>query len=92
MDELPRSAVALAAMLRRGDVSSVELTRHHLETIARRNPELGAFVEVHRDRALRAAARADARRRAGGPLPAFLGLPTGIKDHEHLRGHFTRVG
>ena len=25
-------------------------------------------------------------------MPAFLGVPTGIKDHEHLRGSFSRVG
>lgn len=79
-------------MLRRGDVSSTELTRHYLDAVDRRNPALGSFVELHRERALRAAARADARRRAGGSLPAFLGVPTGIKDHEHLRGHRTRVG
>ena len=25
-------------------------------------------------------------------MPAFLGVPTGIKDHEHIRGYFSRVG
>ncbi len=92
MGDLPASALGTAALLRRGALSSTELTRHHLDVVARRNPELGSFVEVHAGRALRAAARADARLRAGGALPAFLGLPIGIKDHEHLRGHFTRVG
>jgi amidase len=92
IDDLPESALDTAALLRRRALSAVELVRHHLAVVSRRDPELGAFAELRAARALRAAGRADGRLRGDGPLPAFLGLPTGIKDHEHLRGHFTRVG
>jgi amidase len=85
------SALDLAARLRRRELSSVELTRHCLDTIRRANPELGAFVDVAEQRALREARRADARLARGDRAP-FLGVPTGIKDHEHVRGHFTRLG
>jgi amidase len=89
---LPSSALETAVLLRRRALSSVELVRHHLEVVARRDPALASFVELHAARALRSARRADARLRRDGAVPAFLGLPTAIKDHEHLRGHFTRVG
>jgi amidase len=90
--DIPASALETAALLRRRAVSSYELVRHHLDVVARRNPALGSFVEVRAERALAAARRADARLARGGELPAFLGVPTGIKDHEHLRGSFSRVG
>ncbi len=85
------SALDLAARLRRRELSSVELVRHCLDTIRRANPDLGAFVEVAERRALRDAARADARLARGDRAP-FLGVPTAIKDIEHVRGHFTRMG
>lgn len=92
MHDLPESALDLAALLRQREVSSVEVTRHFLDVIARKNAEIAAFVEVRRKRALADAGRADrvlARRAAA---PAFLGVPTGIKDSDPLRGSFVRVG
>ena len=90
---LPRDAEALAILIRRRELSSVELTRHCLEVIRSRNPELSAFVDVAETRALREAQRADATvARGGAPSPTLRGVPTGIKDNDHLRGHFTRVG
>ena len=90
--DLPQSALELAALVRRRALSAVEVVRHHLEVIAEKNPDLGAFVELREDRALHEAERIDERIARGGDLPPFLGLPTGIKDHEHLRGCFTRAG
>jgi amidase len=89
---LPASALETAAWVRARRLSARELVEHHLAVVARRNPALGAFVEVRPARALAAARRADAILARGGDLPAFLGVPTGIKDHEHLRGCFSRVG
>ena len=83
------SALDLAAMLRRREMTSVELTRRCLDAI---DPALGAFVSIDRAGALRQAARADKQLDRGGDPPPFLGVPTGIKDHENLRGHFTRLG
>jgi len=86
------TALELAARLRRREISSVELTRAAFAAIAERDPSLGAFVELDERRALRAAAHADERLRRGGTLPLFLGVPTAIKDHEHVRFLHTRVG
>jgi amidase len=85
------SALDLAARLRRRELSSVELVRHCLDAIRRANPDLGAFVAVAERRALRDARRADERLARGDRAP-FLGVPTGIKDIEHVRGHRTAFG
>jgi aspartyl-tRNA(Asn)/glutamyl-tRNA(Gln) amidotransferase subunit A len=60
-------------------LSSVDLTRAHLENIAASNEQLNAFIEVTLEKALAMAAESDARiaRGEGGPLE---GLPLGIKD------------
>ena len=88
---MTESALELAARLRRREVSSVELVRDCLATIRRDDPALGAWVEVSERRALAQARRADALLARGHGAP-FLGVPTGIKDHEHVRGCFSRVG
>src|SRR3954471_17544822 len=86
------TALELAARLRRREISSLELTRAAFAAIAERDPSLGAFVELDERRALRAAAVADHRLQKGGTLPLFLGVPTAIKEHEHVRFLHTRVG
>jgi amidase len=84
------TALELAARLRRREVSSVELVKEALAAIER-DRELGAFVSLSEASALRQARRADALLARGDRRP-FLGIPTGIKDDENLRGHFTRLG
>ena len=84
------SALSLAARLRRREVSAVELAEQALAAVEDQS-SLGAWVEVSRSRALASAKRADALLAAGVHAP-FLGVPTGIKDHEGLRGHRTRLG
>jgi amidase len=86
------SALAQAEKIRRGELSSLELTRAYLERIARLNPELSAFVRVHRRRALAQARAADAAARRGGELPPFLGVPTAVKDLNFVRGSVSRFG
>jgi amidase len=86
------SALKLAALLRRREVSAVELTKNAFAVIARENPSIQAFVEMDDRRAIRAAEAADRRLAEGGDLPLFLGIPTGIKDHEHMRWTGTRAG
>jgi aspartyl-tRNA(Asn)/glutamyl-tRNA(Gln) amidotransferase subunit A len=69
----------LGRVLRAGQTSSVEITRHFLSRIERLNPALNALITVTAEQALAAAAAADARRAAGeqGPL---LGIPLIHKD------------
>ncbi len=86
------TALELAARLRRREISSVELTKATFAAIAEKDGELGAFVDLDERRALAAAGAADKRLARGGKLPPFLGVPTAIKDHEHVRFLHTRVG
>lgn len=80
-----------AALLRAGEVSSVELTRHHLDRVERLGPELGAFVTVTGEQALEAAAEADRRLADDDPAP-LLGVPTAIKDLTATAGVRTTMG
>jgi len=77
--------------LRQGAFSSVELTRHYLERIARLNPRLNAYITVDADRALAAAERADSLRQTGeaGPLG---GIPIAHKDIFCTQGLKTSCG
>jgi aspartyl-tRNA(Asn)/glutamyl-tRNA(Gln) amidotransferase subunit A len=74
-----KSIAELDRALADGEFSSVELTQHYLERIARLDPRLNSFVTVASDTAMEAAERADSRRRAGegGPL---TGIPIAHKD------------
>jgi len=89
----------LAALLRAGKVSSVELTEAYLERIDKFNGPFetygnnglyNAFVRVDRAGALAAARAADKRlaacRRSGDPLPLLWGIPMGIKDSIGIKG------
>jgi aspartyl-tRNA(Asn)/glutamyl-tRNA(Gln) amidotransferase subunit A len=79
----------LGQALARGELSSVELTKHCLERLAA--DDLGVALAVDPDAALAAARAADARRAAGeaGPL---LGVPIAHKDVFVTRDHATTAG
>ncbi|WP_127478198.1 Asp-tRNA(Asn)/Glu-tRNA(Gln) amidotransferase subunit GatA [Sulfurivermis fontis] len=74
-----KTLTELSAGLAAGAFSSVELTRHFLDRIARYDGLLNSFITVTAERALAQAAAADARRRRGeaGPL---TGIPLAQKD------------
>ncbi|WP_284264427.1 Asp-tRNA(Asn)/Glu-tRNA(Gln) amidotransferase subunit GatA [Roseicyclus amphidinii] len=79
MSELTKLTIAEARdALRRGDVTSVELTEACLSAIDGADP-LGAFVHKTPEIALERARAADARIKAGD-APGMCGIPVGIKD------------
>lgn len=78
-----------ATLLRRREITSSELVRHHLDRIA--GEEYGAFVTVTPDAAIEQAARAD-RMLEQGDAPAFCGVPTAIKDLTATAGLRTTLG
>ncbi|SIS07258.1 Asp-tRNA(Asn)/Glu-tRNA(Gln) amidotransferase subunit GatA [Williamsia sterculiae] len=76
-----RSAVDLAARIRAGELSSVEVTTAHLERIAEVDGDVHAFLHVGADEALAAAARVDDAIAAGETPPSPLaGVPIALKD------------
>ncbi len=79
MTELTKMKLAEARdALRKGDVTSVELTEACLKAIEGADA-LGAFVHKTPEIALEQAKAADARIKAGD-APAMCGLPIGVKD------------
>lgn len=80
------SASDLAAAIREGRVSSVEVTQALLERIDQVNPALNALVDLQPQRALNAAAAADRARTADEDLGPLHGVPISIKDNVDERG------
>ena len=93
MDEtLLQPAVDAAGMLRRGEVSSRELTEMLFARIDAVNPELNAVAEVRRDAALRQAAAADEAIARGDDVGPLHGVPMTIKDSFNVAGLHTTWG
>jgi amidase len=84
-------AAEQAELVRRGTVSSRELTESTIERIGRLDLQLNAFRVVFGERALEEAERADQRRASGedGPL---LGVPVAVKDNVDVAGEVTTHG
>jgi len=69
----------LSAMLESGDVTSVQLTEHFLQRIKDHDGQLNSFITVTAELALKAAAEADEKRKAGNAGP-LTGIPIAHKD------------
>lgn len=78
-DMIRLSAADLAARLAAGELSSVDVTRAHLDRIAAVDGEVHAFLHVS-DHALSVAEDIDRRRAAGESLGELAGVPLAIKD------------
>ena len=86
----PQSLKDLHALLKRGEASSVELTREALNK-AHAQSALNAFTDINDELSLQQAAAADARRAAGEDSP-LLGIPLAHKDIFVTRGWKTTAG
>ncbi len=71
--------------LTKREISSVELTRAVLDRITRVEPQIGAFITVTPEAALKQAEAADRRIAAGQILP-LTGIPLAIKDLISTKG------
>ncbi len=85
-----RTAVELAAAVREGRVSPVDVVEAHLERIAAIDPRIHAFQVVRPDE-VREEARALAARGDLAEMP-LAGVPVAIKDNVDLAGYPTRNG
>ena len=80
------SAAQIAAGVGSGEFSATDVARAALSAIDARDAEVRAFLQVTPELALDAAARVDALRAAGEPLPPLAGVPLAIKDNMNLAG------
>ncbi len=92
-DDLWRaSAGELAAAIRRGEVSSLEVVESHLSRVDAVNGHLNAVVRVLADEARAAASAADEAVAAGAELGPLHGVPISVKDNIAVAGTPTTNG
>lgn len=82
----------VSAALRRGDVSSVEVTRACLDRIEKQQPRLNCFASFDGEGALAAAEAADRERSAGTRGGPLHGVPLAHKDMFYRKGEVTDFG
>ena len=80
------SAAQIAAGVSAGDFTATEVARAALDAVEAREGAVQAFLQVSPELALDAAARIDADRASGKPLPPLAGVPLAIKDNMMLVG------
>ena len=80
LDTSNRSIAQLAGLIRRRELSPVELTREYLRRIEQVNPRINAYITVTTDRAMGDARRAEAEIGAGTYRGPLHGVPIGLKD------------
>ncbi|MBT4656492.1 MAG: Asp-tRNA(Asn)/Glu-tRNA(Gln) amidotransferase subunit GatA, partial [Actinobacteria bacterium] len=80
------SALELAAAIRSGERSAVDVLEEHLAVIDAREDEIHAFNLVMVEQARREAADVDARLAAGEELGPLAGVPVALKDNMCTRG------
>lgn len=92
LDPLHGSAMTLAGMIRRKEISPVELMRATLQRIERLQPELNCFITICADEAMTAARRAEDLVMSGAELGPAHGLPFTAKDMVNTKGVRTTFG
>jgi len=86
------TAVELAGLIRRGEVSVTEVLQAHLDQIEALNPTVNAVVTYLPEMALELAKRADAKQARGDELGVLHGLPIAHKDAFETKGIRTTWG
>lgn len=89
---IDHSAVELAAMIKRREISARELLAASLQRIERTNPQVNAIVTLVPEMAEAWATQADARTASGEPLGPLHGLPIAHKDLAMTAGIRTTMG
>jgi len=87
-----QSIAQLAARLKAGTLSPVELTQATLDRIDALNPSLHAYITPMHEAALAAARAAEAAIRAGDYLGPLHGIPIALKDLVYTAGVATTGG
>lgn len=84
LTQLPAST--LVSLLRRGEVSSRQVTQACLDACTARDSRIGAFLHLDAEAALAAADSVDSRRSRGESVGLLAGLPVAIKDNLCQKG------
>lgn len=76
----------LSDLLRKGEVSSVEVTKIFLKRIEEVDKKINSYISLTKEFAIKQACEADKRLKKGGDLPRLLGIPISIKDLICIKG------
>ena len=87
-----KTAAEMSVALAKGEVTSVALTKQHLDRIADVDQKVKAFLHVDNENALAQAAAVDADRAAGKELSPLAGVPLALKDVLAQEGVPTTAG
>jgi aspartyl-tRNA(Asn)/glutamyl-tRNA(Gln) amidotransferase subunit A len=87
-----KSALELAAGLKSGEFSSVDVTQAHLDRISATEDDFNSFITVTDELALETAKAVDAKRSAGEDLHTLAGVPVALKDLVVTEGTRTTAG
>lgn len=86
------TAGAVAAAVRAGEVSAVEVVRSQLQRIRALNGRYNAVTQVFEEGAMQDAQRLDAERAAGRPLGPLAGVAITVKENLDVAGAATTHG
>ncbi|HEY6739705.1 MAG TPA: amidase family protein, partial [Actinopolymorphaceae bacterium] len=93
MTEITRlTASEIAAAIRSGDLSAVEVAQAHLDRIAKVDDKIHAFLYVDTDGAFDTARAVDEKRARGEELGPLAGVPLALKDVLTMKGVPTTCG
>jgi len=78
MELCDKSAMDLSKLLRKGKVSSREITESVLKRIEEKEKNLNAYITTVKDSALKQADQADEKYRRGEDLPLLAGIALAV--------------
>ncbi len=76
----------LVEKLKKGEVTSEEITRSYFDRIKEIDPKVKAYVSILENEAIAKAKKVDEDRKAGKSVSKFAGIPIGIKDNMCITG------
>ena len=85
-------ATELAARIRRGELSPVDVVEYFLDRIERRDDEINAYVTVPEESVRTAAEEAERALEAGEDVGPLHGVPVAVKDLTNVAGVRTTFG
>jgi len=92
MTNIHSTAADMASALATKEISSVELTKQHLDRIASVDGKINAFLHIDNAGALEQAAEIDKKRANGEKLSPLAGVPIAVKDILAQKGIPTTAG
>jgi aspartyl-tRNA(Asn)/glutamyl-tRNA(Gln) amidotransferase subunit A len=92
MTSIHSTAAEMASALAAKEISSVELTKQHLDRISSVDKKINAFLHIDNDGALAQADAIDKKRASGEKLSPLAGVPIAVKDILAQKGIPTTAG